>query len=686
MALIDLKTDLKSLKYSKDRIGGGSSNQPFIQKPIPDSFSAVGNTGGLDVLTRGGTLAVGRTADDVSRLTKLLLTGNTFQGPFFSIKQNVLSRQGVQTQASPKGLNEGAYLPTNTLAQVAVSATGLHFNKQGLNPIPGLPGSLTTYSDVVTSTQDADNNRLVKFANNFVSKRTFGNTLYSYPGGPGSILGAGNTNIQTPVDQRTGINTAGDKLLNFFGNSGIKNPAYEVYELMTPPDITIPAEKPPPEYLVAPIPALKYKAFTNPGPSELIDYRRYLSLSYNAGVAELQSEQVRNNLTFGQNNLITLKTAPAGTQAAGIDFSRTSKYAQENNLTGSLYIPVTGSASNSGLVPTGSIRTSEPSREADLQSQVPTNTEAYTYTPQQLKDAPSYRPSAQIQDFRTKFRGLGGDAKAVGADVIAPSYITESIETRVHLGDPGKKGDVGDYTQGKRQLTPDGASGSKLGPVDTLNAITLYQSEDVRGDEEAPVNDLVKFRIAVMDPSGTSKKTFIHFRAFLDTITDNYSADWSSHRYVGRGENFWTYQGFDRTISLGWTVYAQSREELIPMYKRLNYLASSLAPDYNNGFMRGLLCQLTIGGYVYEQPGFIKGLTYELSDQSTWEIGINDQGFTDPINRGDAAVKELPHMIRVTGFNFTPIHRFIPQVQKAPATGPERYIALNNGYNNNYDN
>ena len=77
MGLIDLKTDLKSLKYGKDRVGGGSSNQPFVQKSIPDSFSAVGNTGGLDVLTRGGSLVFQKTADDVSRLSKLLLTANT---------------------------------------------------------------------------------------------------------------------------------------------------------------------------------------------------------------------------------------------------------------------------------------------------------------------------------------------------------------------------------------------------------------------------------------------------------------------------------------------------------------------------------------------------------------------------------------------------------------------------------
>lgn len=35
MALIDLKTNLKSLKYGSDRPGGGSSGQPYIQTAIP---------------------------------------------------------------------------------------------------------------------------------------------------------------------------------------------------------------------------------------------------------------------------------------------------------------------------------------------------------------------------------------------------------------------------------------------------------------------------------------------------------------------------------------------------------------------------------------------------------------------------------------------------------------------------
>jgi len=244
------------------------------------------------------------------------------------------------------------------------------------------------------------------------------------------------------------------------------------------------------------------------------------------------------------------------------------------------------------------------------------------------------------------------------------------------------KGDVSNYVKGKV------INNRVAGALDTINALPLYQSTTVALDDKKDVNDLVKFRIAVLDSGGSATKTFIHFRAFLDNISDNYSADWQSHKYVGRGENFYTYSGFDRKISLSWTAYAQSKQELIPMYKKLNYLASTLAPDYNGGFMRGTLVQLTIGGYVYEQPGFITGLNYELTEASTWEIGITGEGFTAPDNRGDSSVKELPHMIKVSGFSFTPIHTFIPQVQKKGTgtlgNGPQRYIALQDGYHSNY--
>jgi hypothetical protein len=150
-------------------------------------------------------------------------------------------------------------------------------------------------------------------------------------------------------------------------------------------------------------------------------------------------------------------------------------------------------------------------------------------------------------------------------------------------------------------------------------------------------------------------------------MDDNYNAEWNGFKYMGRGENFYRYNGFTRTINLGWTVAAQSKEELIPMYQKLNFLASSLAPDYSaNGYMRGNLAVITVGGYLFDQPGIINSINYSVPTESPWEIGINDKSGDTPGNEYgyDTAVKELPHIIRVTGFSFTPIHKFVPKLQK----------------------
>ena len=42
MPLLDLKTDLKSLRFGKDRLGGGNSGQPYITSPIPEETNNLG--------------------------------------------------------------------------------------------------------------------------------------------------------------------------------------------------------------------------------------------------------------------------------------------------------------------------------------------------------------------------------------------------------------------------------------------------------------------------------------------------------------------------------------------------------------------------------------------------------------------------------------------------------------------
>jgi len=320
------------------------------------------------------------------------------------------------------------------------------------------------------------------------------------------------------------------------------------------------------------------------------------------------------------------------------------------------------------------------------------------FSPSQLANQTSAGTGAAIkEDFRKSV--TGEDYQVFNNIPISLDYTRFNIEQRVNLGDPGKKGNKSSYTLGKD------INGVRE-PLDKLNALPLYISSD--STTNSIQNDLVKFRIGVIDNNNPTKKTYIHFRAFIDSMDDNYSSDWQTVKYMGRGENFYRYNGFDRSVNLSWTVAAQSKQELIPMYQKLNYLASVCAPDYSDiGYMRGNLIELTVGGYLFKQVGIMKGITYTVPTESPWEIAISDYQNLVIGTQGealaDSTVKELPHYIKVTGFQFIPIHNFVPRVQQNGFDGPsspveyegggvqiqtfgdERYIALASSGENNYN-
>ena len=305
----------------------------------------------------------------------------------------------------------------------------------------------------------------------------------------------------------------------------------------------------------------------------------------------------------------------------------------------------------------------------------------------------SYIP--KIQDFRTQLRSTGERSSIISDTFSYNDANNQTIEGRVHLGNPGRRGNIADYVGGKRDII----TNNLLGATDKITAKQLYSSRLV---DPVETNDLVKFRIEAINNDDPGNSVFIHFRAFLDSFSDAFNATWNSTKYIGRGEEFYTYGGFTRGININWTVAAQSKDELIPMHQKLNYLASNLTPDYSDGgYMRGPMMRLTVGGYLYSQPGFITSLTYTVDDTSPWEIGINNISAASNTNTlsgetavSDKSVKELPHIIRVV-MAYTPIHEFVPRKQKniynpnsgeVAIWGPEHYIALSQGDHNNYDN
>ena len=598
MALINLTTDLKSLRYGKDRVGGGSSKEPFVTDSIN---SSPGDTGGPDFLLRANTLS--RTGDDLSRIGQFMISPKGLQ---FAAKQNVLSRSGVRVQSNSNidfnPINDGVYLPTSTLAQVAVNAEGGHLLKQGINPFRNtkpdsantgigfidsilnaeLPLSQPMYSQRVKNDQSPSENRLTQLVSSKIGV---------------SQSNSNNNPINSFLDSITG-NIGG-----FFG--GILN------------------------NLIKPSSA------------------NGLNISQNANEILRYNGGPGSALGIGQTAIDRVVDSQAYTENR--DFSKYNYLLNYSNIIGK-----TGDGVYSTSTPKGTT----------------------------------------MVDFRSDL--IGAQKDGINKDVLSTSLSytnpKERLGGRVNMGDPGRKGrNLINYNIGVQE------GGVATGPLDKINALPLYQKPEVMGDTPT-INDLVKFRIGILDNnSKTNNKTYIHFRSFIDSFSDNYSAEWQNHKYMGRGENFYSYGGFKRQISMAWTVAALSIDELIPMYQKLNFLASSLAPDYSSeGYMQGNIAYLTMGGYCYEQPGIITGINISPMKESPYEIDIAS---SSGANDGGEKTKELAMYVNVTGFNFIPIHNFVPRIQKntyfgadveggggsyVSKFGKERFISLKNAVNNNY--
>jgi hypothetical protein len=229
-------------------------------------------------------------------------------------------------------------------------------------------------------------------------------------------------------------------------------------------------------------------------------------------------------------------------------------------------------------------------------------------------------------------------------------------------GDPGQKVDLQAYYDGVPKDSEGRDKINALGPL-------VYSSKAEL--KQAQIDDMIKFNMSVLDNNDPSKKTYVQFRAYIKNFQDNYSGEWDNFKYLGRAEDFYKYKGFSRRISLDFDVHIASRIDLFPVYNKLNYLASLTAPDYSDeGYMRGNIIQLTVGDYINNTYGIMTGFDLGIPEEATWEIARKDDGTPDKYTA------ELPTLINVRGFEFKPIHNFVPQLVKNHTNPEAKFISL----------
>ena len=666
---------LKSLKFPG---GDKFTSQPFIQTPIPDDNKIVTKPATslaayVDGVVHGSLISVQRSARDVERLTKYMATPSGVQ---FALKQNLLSRVAVGTETSGF-FNEGIYTPLSTLAQAGVGVLGIHLNKQGL--LAGI--GQTKYIKQVSGTNSGSSseNRLVALSNRAIGKKISGfklnpsiDTILRYGGGPGSILGIGYTKI------RYATGNDGKNPLKLMGSNNLNPKTYLIPGKKDKSSIDDEAFKQ----------SLRDKFIPILGASD--KYNSYISKLGYTPISSILSKSKSNldwvidgKSTYSVYDPDTLDTIDGlsnylipGKKGNGLSISSNeperrllaeSSYHSPINdrlieakreIVDHLERPyildsfdvspkIVGHTEYSSAV---TLNVGPASKQANADLKHGLHQEGKDYLANLDKNMGYYNDNGTIKYIKHRHsRNIGPDFRKTSRDVRG-------------FGDGNPVAQATYYDKVTQQTE---WYGGKSNPSAVLTVDEIYYASGTKRESTdfGIKNDLITFRIKILDPKAPDNKEILTFRAYIDNLSDNYNPEWNAQTYMGRGEKFYKYNSFDRKISLGFTVVAEGEHHLkkkdqngnniSPMYDKLNQLASSLAPTYTDqGYMAGNIHQLTIGNYINNQYGIITGMTYEIMDESPWDI---ESG------------KQLPMYIKVTGFQFTPIHDFRPEY-KTPSS------------------
>ena len=591
--LINLQTDLKSLRYGSDK--------PYITKDINNPPSS--NQTGMQITKR---------IDDLSRISQMLIDrpGLKFLGNQALLQQIDIQDKlqksrdrgktlgGAILQQALGTVKQTAKILGSTLAQVPVNGTGTHF----------------VYAfRTDTYLQPSGGNTRSGFAQ-----------FFGAGGVEGAPLALRGELIEGEVQSNFGTKegslfTVDSDALGQYSYDGPVRPEYNEKENTKQLDFL--EEKDLPKFLAqAGAPIRVTNSFSQEGGATQPEY----NTTAPSGSLGVSNQNVTGSITGGEIKITPFKED---------EEIRKSKSDTEQNIRNAQ----TGSIVSLKRERVDDRETTATSGDLGISNQnigeEDFNNPADTLDLRQPET--SQYTSTQTYSQKQKSRKINNTEKNAIKD------------TRINLGDQGRKKAPAFYTN---------FSNTDEESIDKLNALDIQNSRPDGIDE---ARDLAKFFFEVITPEGS---TFLNFRAFITSMDDSYNANWETKKYVGRADDFYTYGGFSRDISIGFRIAAATRSEMQPLYKKMIYLASTTAPTYGEyKFMRGTVVRLSLGSYFNEIPGVITSVKYTWNVDYPWEIAMESP------EGGETGVQELP-MIMDCSISFKPIHDFVPQ------TGLYHYI------------
>lgn len=603
MGVVNLKTNLKSLKYGNDEQGGGNSGQPYIQVDINNPTQLVRKDD--DGMIRGGSSGAANASDtDSIRIGKFFIGGT--KGKLFLQKQVGLqfTNPKIETLKGKSSVNATIlgdttlvgdalrgvskiiggigntlsenFGPTriynlgiNTLSQIGGTAFGKHYNRHGLLPIQS---EETKYEYVVTKNNINHQNRLESLYNKFSLADTYDGDEKLKNWRTGTKANSSNsfektiediTNIASDVGAILGGKTGrlisrASNLLSFFKTSEER----EIDNYLGGPGSTY-------------------------GIGKTI-IRRYSNTE--------DADKIKLSLTKSQEKY------------SGIEIN----YFNTTGVSRQYIVDV--------LDKEGEISTTSPFR----------------------------KPSSH---WSNAINYSGNNPKTKSQSVSAYSSIREGVKALKESNNPlYKESPINKYTGQFAYFGGDKLSktNENKGLKKEYDNTSLFARKD---------KDILTICFGIVDPfdkKSLQKPDRIWFSSYLKGYKENYGGTWNEVNYAGRSESMYIYNKFKRDVSFNLQIPINNREELYKKYRGLGQLASTTAGTYNsNGLLAGILIELNVGKHLVKEYGILNSISYSIPDNAPWDTGVKN---------GDNDI--LLSMLLEVSFNFTIIGKNLPKYKQ----------------------
>ena len=639
MPLIDLKTDLKSLKYGKDRPGGGDSGQPYQKvdiNKVDSGFNRFRMTKFDDGLVRGGVVgAVNASIVDTLRIGKFLKdfpkgplfitkqVGLQLTNPIIEHKTNFPTNKPTREQGLFNNIGNfisnianrilNAVGPTriynlgiNTLAQIPVNAFGQHIQRHGFTP---RRNDDNLYFKVVQYNNNEGNNRLTNL------RSILGNTrnINTYLGGPSSIYGIGTTIIQRRgkfinINQDTTASTwATSKEVNdsSYVQSSAKNQ-------ISTSNLKIGADL-----------GLSRKTFSKLigdlkipiNPSGSAAYDRVIQIGDNKNPFKLTNQlNYFNTLGVSKQYFSTVRSLEVNTELSQPNATSKPTYIDQSSVNGKVfgdpkytYADVRTQLNNQQISGSKYLDNSK-----DVSNQINNLPVLYGVSKEYGGIDTSTLPSSK------KFANYAALKKQVDSNSnISQEYYGgefKTVQVNVNRG-------ADDFQYVTRELA----------------------NKFVRTNDRDTNDDSLSIVFKPIDPFTGATLSTLRFLGYITEYNETYDSSWNDVKYIGRAEKFYLFNEFKRSVSVGFNIPCFNEDELENRHCAISELASVLAGKYENNLLGGIITRLKLGSYIDNQPGIITNLTFQPIQDSSWDLD-----------------KELAFYLKVT-FNFTLIHDYLPQ-------------------------